>query len=725
MTFLPWQHTRSRTKSGNEKTGSSHPNDWFSKSSAEPSRQAFADLVKAHNRMKSDESHSSRSSSRPNSRPRTSTAASSHSQGKASRSRLSGDRTRSRSSSQCTHEDHLHFSIERPESSNKALLPKGNGLLRRTSSIMSLSSSSAASSSTLGLTSPPRSSRASSAASRHDDLRGRISQPFDFQHITHTEDTQFTGLGRIDESTLADQFVAATQSQVQADATGLRGIAVSELHTPPAVEEQPLTSPERSVCSTEALSADLPQSPPRPLPPPKDEKTAADISSVQGFESAGMMWLATNSEQPPVESASRNSTCPSHLESKPLPQLPVVHAITTEDDTAREMIASPLPSPPLPTVPYANIMTLPPLYLHQQRPSLNARGANSYPTTKSSMPNLLAVHHPLTAPKQLSRHHSDMSLFQQVQAAPPTESTRTSVSFAAVDIMNWEDAVDEAWDDVDDGSSGSLLKVTQPEIPPVESTSSTPLMMTTVTCGGLTKSPNRMSSSQNLEVRPLESVKEDEPIIDLTGLGISSCPASGVTASVPRLSRASSINFSKRRSSSGHVNEALTRSSSQESFILSIASSMGCTQRSSNSSVSAADLTSMYYGSHGDDCNHIEHDEVDHDHVGSARPESGCLPPDILEQISQFGASFSAAQVCHAENIPPVPALPKESREQSLAQLSVPERRSSIVATNGATSTRKRSSTWGSKPRQISSPSYSLFPSVHPVSSYYTTVTSS
>lgn len=722
MTLLPWQHTRSRTKSGNEKTDSKQPRDWFSRSTAEPSRQAVADLVKAHNRMKSDDSSGTRSSSRPGSRPRTSTVTSSHSQSKGSSSRFSGDRTRSRSSSRCTHEGHMHSFTERPDASNKALLTKGGVLLRRTSSILSLSS--AASSSTPALASPPRSSRASSAASRNDDLRSRISQPFDFQHITHTEDTQFTGLGRIDESTLADQFVAATTTRSDANNTALRGINASDIHTMSTTDQQQPASSNEAVCVTDTLAADLPQTPPRPLPPPKDEKTIDATSNEQAFESAGLMWLATNSEPPSVDNSSRNSTCPSNLESKPLPQLPVVHAITTEDDTAREMIASPLPSPPPPMSSVMNTMILPPLNPRQQRPSISVRGQNLYPIAKSSMPNLLAAHHSLTAPRQLSRHHSEMSLFQQVQATPTTASTRTSVSFAAIDIMNWEDAVDEAWDDVDGDASSTLSKMTQAEQPPADSASSTPLMMTSTNSGALTKSPNRMSSSQTLEVRPLESVKEDEPIIDLTGLGISSCPASGTTASVPRLARSPSINFSKRRSSSGyHANESLTRSSSQESFILSIASSMGGTQRSSNSSVSATDLTSVY-GIHGEDCNINDHEERNEDYIGSARPESGCLPPDILEQLTQFGLASPSGQVSHTENMPPVPPLPQEAHSQSSFNMLVPERRSSIIATSTSNPGRKRASTWGNRPRQISQPSYSLFPSVQPVSSY-TAVTSS
>lgn len=707
MTRLPWQHSRSRTKSGNEKISPSYPHDWFSRSTAEPSRQAVTDLVKAHNRVKSDESNGSRSRSRP----RPSTVTSSHSRRRHSRSRLSGDEAWSRSSSQCAHENSTLSSFERTDGSGKVLLSKGGGLLRRTSSILSLSS--ATSSSTHGRTSPPRSSRASSAASRNDDLRCRISPPFDFQHITHTEDTQFTGLGRIDESALADQFVAATTKQ--SGHTGLRGIAVSDIPTSVAQEQRRPGSSDNVACVTDVLSADLPQTPPRPSPPPKDEKTADHLLSDQCFEPAGLMWLAAHTEQLTDDHGSRNGVAHPNLESKPLPELPVVHAITTDDNTAREMIASPLPSPPLPTSSLTDTVTITPVESLLQRSSITLRSQNLYPTTKSSMPNLLAVQHSLTAPKGLSRHHSDISLSQQARNAPATASTRTSTSFAAIDTMNWEDAVDEAWEDADDEISSSQLENTHLEVAPIESAASTPLMMIS-TCSGPAKSPNRVSSSNNLEVHQLESVQEDEPTIDLTGLGISSCPASGTTSTIPRISRSSSINFSKRRSSlSYHPNDILTRSSSQESFIYSIASSKGGTQRSSNSSVSL-DLINMY-GGHGEDCSHGAHSEHDDKHTGIARPESGCLPPDILDQISQFGAALAADQASRTEYIPPVPPLPQHAHHKSISKVSVPERRSSIVATSNSTPSRKRASTWGNRPRQSSHTSYSLFPSAQVVSS--------
>lgn len=724
MTRLPWQHTRSRTKSGSEKSVLSHPQDWFSRATAEPSRQAFSDLVKAHNRVKSDESSSSRSTSRP----RASTAASSRSQRQRSRSGFSDDEAWSRPSSRHAYEDQTNSSPERPEASNKVLLNKGGILVRRTSSILSLSS--ATSSSTLGLTSPPRSSRASSAASRADDLRTKISPPFDFQHITHTDDTQFSGLGRIDESALSDQYIAATM--IQATASGLRGIAASDIKLTVAHEDhQTISSNVAAVISDSQAVEQVPQSPPRPPPPPKDERNSLvrrSHNSVndQPLESAGLMWLAAHPAHSKEDLMPRDCSRPTILDSKPLPDLPVVHAITTKDDTAREMIASPLPSPP-PLSPFAmDNMQVPRPGPHRQHSSISLRSQNLYPSTKSSMPNLLAASHFLTAPKPLARHHSDMALSQQARNISATASTRTSMSFAAVDTMNWEDAVDEAWDDADGTAAEAQPEETRMELLAIESAGSTPLMMNSASCGP-PKSPNRTSSAHGaaIEVHQLESVKEDEPTIDLTGLGISACPASGATSSVPRLSRSSSINFSKRRSSSSHHgNDTLTRSSSQESMIMSIASSIGGTQRSSNSSVSVAELNNMY-GSHAEDCNHREQGERDESHAGAgkARPESGCLPPDILEQVTQFGSTFSANQTCNTEDVPPVPPVPQHTHNKSTSRLLVPERRSSIVGASGPGSSRKRSNTWGNRPRQAPTVSYSIFPSTQTMS--YTAVTTS
>lgn len=719
MTRLPWQHTRSRTKSGNEKTNLSHPQDWFSRATAEPSRQAFTDLVKAHNRVKSDESSSSRSRSRP----RTGTASSSRSQRQRSRSGLSEDEAWSRPSSHHAHEDQTHSPFERPEVSTKTLLNKGGVLLRRTSSILSLSS--AASSSTLGLTSPPRSSRASSAAGRADDLRTNISTPFDFQHITHTEATHFTGLGRIDESALSDQYMAATTTQ--STTSNLRGITASNYQATAPDNHYDSMAPDGTVAVPSPRPAELPQTPPRPQPPPKDDRNIlvrGSYSSVddQPLESAGLMWLAAHPEQ---IHEGIDSSKPTVLDSKPLPELPVVHAITTKDDTARELITGPLPSPPLSSSSVMDSMQILRPGQHRQHSSINLRSQNLYPSAKSSMPNLVAAHHFLTAPKALSRHHSDMALSQQARNVSTTASTRTSMSFAAVDIMNWEDAVDEAWDDADGMNMEVQLAETRLEVPMTESAGSTPLMMNTASCGP-PRSPTRASFSHAavVEVHQLESVKEDEPTIDLTGLGISPCPASGTTSSVPRLSRSSSINFSKRRSSSSHHgHDTLTRSSSQESMIMSIASSIGGTQRSSNSSVSVADLTNMY-GSHTEEYNHREQGECDNGHAGTARPESGCLPADILEQISQFGSTVSANQESHNENLPPVPPVPQHAHNKSTSRLLVPERRSSIIATGGSGSSRKRSNTWGNRPRLLTSHgSYSIFPTTHSMS--YTAVTTS
>lgn len=706
MTRLPWQHSRSRTKSGSEKTSLTKPQDWFSKTNAEPSRQALSDLVKAHNRVRSDESHTAKS------RTRNNTISSVLSQRGHSRAE-SEDDAWSRPSSRGTHEESIHSAGDRSEGSAKALVAKGNQLLKRTSSRMSLSSA-ASSPSMHGLTSPTRSSRALTSA-RSDDLRTKISAPFHFEHVVHTEETQFTGLHQIDEGTLVDQYVAVTTKQHVA--SHLRGISVSALDSLSSNEQHHAISSDVAVPASSPVLQELPQTPPRPQPPPKD-----DVTPVRELREV----------LHPDQAAEDDDTKPSGLDLKPLPQLPVIHAITTEDNSARAMITNPLPSPPLSTVPVFDVdPALRPA--HQRLTSLNNfHGAPRNPANKSSMPNLVAANHLLAAPKVFPRYHSDMALSKQAKTASATASTRTSMSFAAIDTMNWEEAVDEAWDFIEDDYEHvpgfSFLSLStdrdmehgqRSDLSTLESAGSTPLMMASMSCAAPC-SPDRASFSHNVEVHQLESVKEDEPTNGLAGLGISACPASG-TSALPRLSRSSSTHFPKRRSSlSCYCNDTLTRSSSQESIIRSIVSSINGTQRSSSSSVSAMDLAGICaspVGGPATEADNCHEDEGDGESfTGQARPESGCLPPDALEQISHFGTAFSSERTSMVEDMPSVPVVPDTSHGKFTTKVSVPERSSSIIATTRLESYRKRSNTWGSRPRQSSHTSYSLFPAAQPPS---------
>jgi hypothetical protein len=147
---------------------------------------------------------------------------------------------------------------------------------------------------------------------------------------------------------------------------------------------------------------------------------------------------------------------------------------------------------------------------------------------------------------------------------------------------------------------------------------------------------------------------------------------------------------------------------------MSIASSIIGTQRSSNSSVCVEDLADFSKAQghpspqpagagRKDEC-------LQQATFKNARPESGCLPPDILERLTNVNASLKAEEAAEAQDtVLPVPPVPQHKHSKSSSKLSVPERRSSVVASG-----RKRSNTTSGRPRQSARISYSLFPTALP-----------
>lgn len=714
MTRLPWQHTRNRTKSGSDRAHLNNTQDWFSRT-AEPSRQALTELVKAHKRERSDGSGSG--SSRSRSRSTTVTSVD-WQQAQSRKGSTSEDAAPAFQTTRTPREGSIYSTLDRKEGAAKAFLAKGNMMLRRTGSKMSLSSTG--SGSTLGFTSPSRgnsSGMSSTEGPSTDDIRGKISAPFDFQHITHTEQTQFVGLGRIEESELAHRFSAIAHDQPAA--FRLKGIEASDIHEHSA----------HDIASTQ------PTTPPRPTPPPKDcPPHSCMIASSLGsplrsthpstqypsFEPLPFVdtSFTTADGVPPIDT--RSQTPPlihsAELESKPLPHLPVIHAVTTDDNTARAMIVAPLPTPPGSRSPASNNDYFGRRMPHVRQKSSVAvpRHMSLYPATKTSMPNLVSTNHLAVAQKALPRHRSDMGLSQQARDSAPAPCMRTSMSFGAIDVMNWEDAVDEAWDVVDEPLDSGYESSLQTSFGSTytsasdddRSAVSTPLMM--APSRKLPCLPSeRVSPVVGMEVRKLESVQEDEPQVSLSGLGISSCPSTKA-ATPASCSRSSSMNLPRRSNSQNYgSNGVLTRSSSQESIILSIASSIVGTQRSSSSSVVADDLLRQAQDLDLTKSFENEHGFLEDTKSINARPESGCLPPDIVQQLS-----LCAATADQKEAVPPVPQLPTvHKHSRSAPRVVVPERRSSIVAAEHSKQFRKRSHTLGARPppsTRISS--YSLFP---------------
>lgn len=651
------------------------------------------------------------------------------------------------------YDDVASFTTEKLEGTAKSLLNKGSYMLRRRGSKISLSSNG--SSSTLGFTSPSRTQSINASTTRRsskDDMRIKISAPFDFQHVTHTEQTQFAGLGRIEESELASRF--STIAVQQQTAGELKGIEASEISLHSLKRDGSMNHP--TVPANTEVS--LHSTPPRPTPPPKDgyeqkvkaleTNLATALHSPSSLSSASASFpqylpssITTTAEgrtlsqtaaecSPGPKQAAQAEENP--LISKPLPQLPVIHAVTTDDDTARAMIAAPLPTPPDNTLPASDVDSFTNAVAHHRQKSSVAlpRHYTLYPSSKSSMPNLLSADRAVMGINTLARHHSDMALSRQARDPQIPLSTRTSMSFAAVDTMDWEAAVDEAWEADDDQEfvQSAYFENTSKRNSPLvgnlsvehsTSTGSTPLMMAQAPRSN-SSVPERISPVIGSEFHKLEIVQEDECSTSLSGLGISSFLDTNTAEGSIRDSAISDAQLNRSQSSASSSRQhCLTRSSSQESVIYSLASSIMETQRSSKSSVFTGDLATR----RTEDLDIVtEASGEDSDlttNQSRIRPESGCLPSDILRQYqSTCGSAQQDVEAPVCTNV----RISDDQRTKSMPQVTVPERKSSIFTSKSGRMSRARSNTVGTRPRQNSRVSYSLFPAAQQLQS--TTISS-
>lgn len=729
MTKLPWQHNRSRTRSGGNKTENTSSQEWFSRTGGEPSRQALTDLLKEHKREKSSGSSGSRTHSRTN------TISSLEWNGNQIKSDAGSELQSSRSISPVeTREGSLSSTMDRHDSSTKTLLAKGSQLLRRKGSKMSLSS--AASSSNLNSMASARSTynQTSPTGASHvqaGDLRKAISAPFNFQHVTHTEQNQFSGLGRIEESELTQRFTAATTGR---SASYLQGISAETIGVAHGTPESDVATASNTVQDYNATQL-LPTTPPRPSPPPKDI-VVAPIQNLElgssrpsprspGFPQAQLDIDASNAveSQGDALNASKLSL---NLDAKPLPQLPtVIHAVSTTDDTARTMIAAPLPSPPgLPRT--SSPFTAPTKTHHRpQKSSVTLRTSALSPSSKASMPNLL-THGSLSTPlTTLPRHRSDMALSEQARDGTDLDS----FSQMHLESTDWEAAIDEAWDSVDmsthqadipderisysyGGSDMSLHPSSQSDDGGI-STGSTPLMMAAFRPDASSE-PSGLPADVNKEGTRLSVVPEQRV---LTGLGISHTHGSPPISAPGRASAIPSFHLATKRSTAtvGSFG-TLSRSSSQESMLMSHASSVIGTQRSSNSSV--GDYESIAPSERGFSTKLSSQSSLlavspsqamSMTSKQAARPESGCLPPDIVQQLA---AISTAATSQDESNIRSYSEDNADSYQQGLVvpESPVTDKNASSVFPGSPRSPRRRSNASGIRPRTSSRVSYSLFP---------------
>jgi hypothetical protein len=344
-----------------------------------------------------------------------------------------------------------------------------------------------------------RSARHTAQNSIHD-LRNRISSPFDFQHLTHTDPAQFAALERTSGSELVAEFSAVRASQIPH--RGLNGIKAEDLHFQNFSSDD-LTSPEpRSVSAFDSRSPPLSPEPHHDSRPGSSHgdgrKTLRLSRSVESFSQPGVrsrVHRHTQSAVAPPRTSSRlaltriddlpeefpSSNCSSSRSSgmwdHVVPLSPptngeqlapiadeadfVGHAVTTPDDSA--ISVTPPYTPGLENVPeeeerFFNPRPAPRPPLRSQRsrpPSFDAFSFRTSPRSPISRTNGRGS--PLTSPKNTSqrgpitRPISQMSdtlgspaLCRRgsVRRSPPR---RLSNTWRALDD-SWEEDIDFMYD---------------------------------------------------------------------------------------------------------------------------------------------------------------------------------------------------------------------------------------------------------------------------------------
>ena len=606
------------------------------------------------------------------------------------------------------------------------------------------------------------------------EFRPSISGPYDFQHVSHTDQGHFQSLNKVSKLELVHEFTAVQEQQAPADE--IKGIAVSDL---PSTESSPSAGIPPASPTSSTLPA-LPTTPPRPAPPPKDTVSTVpktpDVRmsrSTENFSRPTRSPVATRFNVSPIHeldmkptsgspvsvletvppspfggwveetfdklalvtSSRRESATSGQVSDKPLPPPPsIVHAVSTNDESALPMPTTPLPDLPAAGNPFMpeskdesiGYMTQGLLMPHR----VSLRHAQSFPTTKLA--------------RRRSQSSGDIpfvSSFASTTALPTSgrRSRRISIGLKKIDIEDWEDAIDYAWDhplDLEDdlgvppfeenslaktpaSRPESFLVVHQAPSAPV-SQPTTPLMMQ-----GPTKPLPTPGPTKSLPAIPHYSGK-----VSLRGLGIRQNAAQLPAAeqSHNRLSKRESYVMppvhpmlpALRR----EPGSPMSKSSSQESIILSIASSIMGTHRSSNSSTSLSDFSSTF-ASFEDKSETllptrfetqpaIVHQTATTTHGIAVPTES---PTSNTSDSSQetVKSEVAPALPTQAPSLPPVEEMPlsplKRVRTTSISAAAVPNRTSSVAASAAGRATRSRSNTLTHKQRyNPSRASYSLFP---------------
>lgn len=576
-------------------------------------------------------------------------------------------------------------------------------------------------------------------------MKRSISGPFAFQHLSHGDQAQFTSLDTVTKSELTSEFNSIQAVQQPED--HVRGIPVEDLPSP-RYQPSTQTGADEPTSPTTDTTHHLPITPPRPDPPPKDNLLSpyspSDFRhsrSMENFSRPKRLSFTSNEVSPASRSSERLSAMsPINRKSvlrKPLPiESHVVHAVSTRDDIALPLRTAPLPSPPTKIMDVVDeedkleSRDISPLMQSSPKRSCSDLRTGSpvlqrKRRSQSSGELYVDAYHPLTT----TMTNVEASLDEPIAHKMHHESTaRTSVAIKSPQMQDWEDAIDDAWDSVADSEvSGctsdstateemckapcthpdNYLVVDQTVADEASSSASTPLMMQ---LPRLAYQPER---AQQATLPPLTFVPE--PSSPLLGLGIGSLqPIHDVSVAAPDSSPvhgqdhqfASSDSFRSQLMRSPA--SCISKSSSQESIILSIASSIIGTQRSSNSSTAFSDFAR--FASFGESVDNLKLDLQDPTTPVETQARDGSQETIREETQSTFGGEIEAP------DSPTTPSMtfpvPRHDRGASAPQIWVPDRKSSLPGgdTLKSPSGRRRAGTSTSRPRKNTRVSYSLFP---------------
>ena len=572
-------------------------------------------------------------------------------------------------------------------------------------------------------------------------LKTTISTPFAFQHLTHADQGQFQSLDTVTKTQLVSDFDNIQAEQEPEDS--VRGIPVADIH--PVLPAADVDTVEPTSPTTDAIPL-LPTTPPRPQPPPKDglmsPYSPSDFRmsrSMENFSRPTRLSVAAVDVSPPSGSEARLSALSpitrTSVLGKPLPLLPdMVHAVSTIDDIALPLPTAPLPSPPkvLEGVPEeeerpTDVITTPAI------PTTTPRSSRGH--IKPSPPLSQRRRSQSSGEIQFDAAFNNVMLMMKDQgrsgaAVSPeskvaTNRKRISIGVKPIDIEDWEDAIDYSWDHAteleevaEELSSDSTITsganaptslgekyliVEQGTAEDASSSASTPLMMQAY--------PNATWEFSHASLGSSSSRNDEEPSSPLLGLGIASIPpvpTVSLTAndSIDRSGDTSRFNSMASFSSSMSrtPNSTMSKSSSQESIILSIASSVIGTQRSSNSSTSLSDFAHL--ANFGESMEKLDI----RGSTSSIETRNRDGSQDTIREESQ--SSPATTSMPDHSDIFGIPAK-KHDRVASTSQITIPERKSSIPGMEGSKTPggRRRANTANSRPRRNTRVSYSLFPS--------------